>query len=96
MAALNKSELEEALKGLDGWSVENDQLKKAFKFNSYRDATAFLMRLAFDVEEMNHHPHIENIYNSVQFSLSTHDAGGKVTEKDIKLAECIERLIQKN
>lgn len=95
MTELSKSELAMALKGLDGWSVENDQLKKMFKFPSYRDATSFLMRLAFEVEEMNHHPHIENIYNRVEFLLSTHDAGGKVTEKDIKLAECIERLIQK-
>ena len=55
---------------------------------------SFLMRLAFDIEDMNHHPEIENLYNRVRFSLCTDDAGSVVTEKDIKLAERIEDLIQ--
>ncbi len=92
MNALNKSELAAALNGLDGWTVENDSLIKVFEFASFRDAMSFLMRLAFEVEDMNHHPEIQNVYNRVRFTLSTHDAGGKVTEKDIKLAKRIEAL----
>jgi len=92
MNPLTDSELETALSGLDGWEVSNDKLRKSFKFDSFRDATAFLMRLAFEVEEMNHHPEIENVYNRTRFSLCTHDAGSKVTEKDVKLAKTIEDL----
>ncbi|MFP4069226.1 MAG: 4a-hydroxytetrahydrobiopterin dehydratase [Verrucomicrobiota bacterium] len=92
MNALSETELETALSGLEGWSVKDDKLTKRFEFDSFRDATCFLMRLAFEVEEMNHHPEIENIYNQVRFSLCTHDAGGKVTEKDVKMAKQIEDL----
>jgi len=92
MKQLTETELETALSGLDGWKVENDKLHKLFKFDSFRDATAFLVRLAFEVEEMNHHPEIENIYNRTRFSLCTHDAGSKVTGKDVKLAKQIEDL----
>lgn len=94
MNSLSQAELETALSELQGWNVDNDQLVKLFEFDSFRDAMGFLMRLAFDVEDMNHHPEIENIYNRVRFSLCTHDAGSKITEKDIKLAERIEDLIK--
>lgn len=94
MNPLSQAELETALSELQGWNVDNDQLVKLFEFDSFRDAMGFLMRLAFDVEDMNHHPEIENIYNRVRFSLCTHDAGSKITEKDIKLAERIEDLIK--
>lgn len=92
MNALTETELEMALSDLDGWAVENDKLTKLFTFESFREAMAFLMRLAFEVEEMNHHPEIENVYNKVRFSLTTHDAGNQVTKKDVKLARQIEIL----
>ncbi|PXA04121.1 4a-hydroxytetrahydrobiopterin dehydratase [Coraliomargarita sinensis] len=92
MHALTETELEVALSDLEGWEIEKDKLTKLFTFESFRDAMSFLMRLAFEVEEMNHHPEIENVYNKVRFSLTTHDAGSKVTEKDVKLARQIEKL----
>lgn len=93
MNSLSQAELETALSDLQGWQVDNDQLVKLFEFDSFRDAISFLTRLAFDVEDMNHHPEIENVYNRVRFCLCTHDAGSKITEKDIKLAERIEDLV---
>jgi len=92
MNALSKTELETALSGLEGWKVEGDKLRKLFEFGSFRESVSFLVRLAFEVEEMNHHPEIENVYNRVRFSLCTHDAGDQVTEKDVKLAKQIEDL----
>lgn len=92
MNALTETELEMALSDLEGWEVKNSKLTKLFEFASFRDAMTFLMRLAFEVEEMNHHPEIENVYNKVRISLTTHDAGSEVTEKDIKLALQIENL----
>jgi 4a-hydroxytetrahydrobiopterin dehydratase len=41
---------------------------------------------------MNHHPKLFNVYNSVQIQLTTHDAGNKVTEKDLNLAKAIETI----
>lgn len=92
MNALTETELEMALSDLKDWEIDNDKLTKLFTFDSFRDTMTFLMRLSYEVEEMNHHPEIENVYNKVRFSLTTHDAGSKVTEKDIKLARQIEKL----
>ena len=45
-----------------------------------------IVRVGFEAEEPNHHPEIVNVYNRVSFSLSTHDAGDAITERDIALA----------
>ena len=42
---------------------------------------------------MDHHPEIFNCFNRVEISLNTHDAGGKVTEKDFSLANAIEKTL---
>lgn len=89
---LSYDQIEEDLSGLDGWSHENDKLKKEFGFENFRDAIAFINRIAFEAEEQQHHPELFNVYNRVRIALSTHDAGGKVTEKDVKLARTIEVL----
>lgn len=89
---LNTEEIEQALTNLDGWSHGEDKLKKEFTFDNFRDAMAFITRIAFEAEEQVHHPELFNVYNTVNIALSTHDAGGKVTEKDVKLAKSIESL----
>lgn len=89
---LSKEEVKENLSRLNGWSHEDDKLKKEFSFDNFRDAMAFITRISFEAEEQAHHPEIFNVYNTVKIALSTHDAGGKVTEKDLKLAKSIESL----
>lgn len=89
---LSKDEISRELSGLDGWEHQNDKLSKEFEFDNFRDAVAFINRIAFEAEEQVHHPEIFNVYNTVNISLSTHDAGGKVTAKDVKLAKTIETL----
>ncbi|MEP7168463.1 MAG: 4a-hydroxytetrahydrobiopterin dehydratase [Bacteroidota bacterium] len=74
------------------WKEENNQLKKTFQFKNFTEAFAFMMRVAFIAEKMNHHPDWKNVYNSVDISLSTHDAGDIVTDRDRKLAEAIDKL----
>ncbi len=92
MSLLSESELTTALSALPGWQVEDNQLTKTFKFASFRDAMALIQRVAFEVEELNHHPEVRNLYNRVRFALCTHDAGDMVTEKDFTLATKIEKL----
>lgn len=89
---LGENEIELALSDLPGWAFEDDQLIKTFAFKSFPEAITFIVRLSFDAEEMNHHPELKNIYNRVQISLSTHDAGSAVTERDVKLAKKIEAV----
>lgn len=89
---LSIKDITKELKNLPDWEHENNKLHKEFSFDNFRDAVAFINRIAFEAEEQVHHPEIFNVYNTVEISLSTHDAGGKVTEKDISLAKTIESL----
>jgi 4a-hydroxytetrahydrobiopterin dehydratase len=89
---LSEDQIASELDSLPGWEHENDKLSKEFGFDNFRDAMSFITRIAFEAEEQVHHPEIFNVYNTVNISLSTHDAGGKVTKKDIKLANTIESL----
>ena len=52
----------------------------------------FILRISYDAEAADHHAEIFNCYNRVEIGLNTHDAGGKVTQKDIDLARAIEKL----
>jgi 4a-hydroxytetrahydrobiopterin dehydratase len=74
------------------WKEENNRLKKSFQFKNFVEAFAFMTKVAFVAEKMNHHPFWTNVYNSVTFELSTHDAGDIVTEKDHRLAKAIDEL----
>ena len=76
-----------ALAGLDGWAeVEGrDAIEKTFQFGDFKEAFAFMTRVALAAEQADHHPEWFNVYNRVEVTLATHDAGG-VTQKDIDLA----------
>jgi 4a-hydroxytetrahydrobiopterin dehydratase len=74
------------------WKEENNKLKKNFTFKNFSEAFAFMTRVAFLAEKMNHHPEWKNVYNTVDISLCTHDAGDTITEKDRKLAKMIDLL----
>jgi 4a-hydroxytetrahydrobiopterin dehydratase len=74
------------------WKEENNRLKKSFQFKNFVEAFAFMTKVAFVAEKMNHHPFWTNVYNTVSFELSTHDAGDIVTEKDHRLAKAIDEL----
>jgi 4a-hydroxytetrahydrobiopterin dehydratase len=74
------------------WQQENNRLKKTFKFKDFNEAFGFMSRVALIAEKMDHHPLWTNVYNTVSFELSTHDAGDIVTEKDHKLARAIDAV----
>jgi len=75
------------------WKEENNQLNRQFVFKNFSEAFAFMTRVAFIAEKMNHHPEWSNVYNKVSIHLSTHDAGNTVTDKDRKLAAAIDALL---
>ena len=77
----------------DGWSEEDGgkALVRSLKFNDFSEAFAFLIRVAMHAEKVDHHPEFTNVWNRINFRLTTHDAGG-VTDQDVKLAEAINRL----
>ena len=75
------------------WQETDNKLYKKFLFRDFREAFAFMTRVAMEAERMNHHPYWSNVYNSVEIWLSTHDAGDMVTDKDHELAKNIDALI---
>ena len=77
----------DALAGLEGWAeVEGrDAIQRSFKFKSFNQAFGFMARVALKAEKMDHHPEWFNVYNTVDVTLATHDAGG-VTALDTELA----------
>ena len=89
-APLSPDQLEAALAGLDGWTHADGALRKTFSFGSFRAAVAFIVRIAFEAEQRDHHPTLTNVYDRVDIALSTHDAGNQVTQKDVDLAQAIE------
>ena len=83
-----------ALKSLDGWTeVEGrDAIGKSFKFKDFSEAWGFMARIALAAEKLDHHPEWFNVYNRVDITLSTHDAGG-LSERDIALARLIDAAV---
>jgi 4a-hydroxytetrahydrobiopterin dehydratase len=75
------------------WKMEKNRLKKSFTFKDFKEAFGFMTKVALVAEKMDHHPTWTNVYNKVDFELSTHDAGDTVTEKDHKLAKAIDALV---
>jgi len=84
-----------ALAGLAGWSeVEGrDAIQKSFKFADFNAAFGFMSRVALLAEKADHHPEWFNVYNRVDITLSTHDAGG-LSQRDIALAKAIEAVLR--
>jgi 4a-hydroxytetrahydrobiopterin dehydratase len=75
------------------WKEDAGQLCKTFEFPDFREAFAFMVRVALVAEKMNHHPNWCNTYNRVEIRLSTHDAGDVVTDRDRRLAAAIDDLL---
>lgn len=90
---LSENEVKEALQSLDGWKLGDDTITKEYKFKDFSEALGFLVRVGIQAEKQGHHPSIFNVYNKVKIELNTHDAGNKVTQKDVDLAQAIESVL---
>lgn len=89
---LSASQIDSALKDLPGWSFERDALTKTYEFRTFREALSFMVRAGFEAEALNHHPEWTNVYNRLSIRLNTHDAGSKVTAKDVELARRLQSI----
>ena len=74
------------------WITTDDSLQQTFKFKNFIEAFSFMTKVALLAEKMNHHPEWSNVYNTVNITLTTHDEGNSVTEKDRELAKQIDAL----
>jgi 4a-hydroxytetrahydrobiopterin dehydratase len=75
------------------WTEQDNKLYRKFTFKNFSEAFAFMTRVALAAEKMDHHPTWTNVWNTVEISLNTHDAGNIVTDRDRKLAQTIDKLL---
>jgi len=75
------------------WQETKHGLYKQFNFENFREAFAFMTKVAALAEQYNHHPRWENEWSVVQIWLITHEADGNVTEKDREMAAAIDAII---
>jgi 4a-hydroxytetrahydrobiopterin dehydratase len=91
MKKLLPSERTAALKKLRKWKpvVGRDAIARKFEFANFNEAFGFMARVALLADKMDHHPEWSNVYNKVEVTLSTHDAGG-VTQNDVDMAAALD------
>jgi 4a-hydroxytetrahydrobiopterin dehydratase len=91
MNLLDKATIERELAGTPGWALDGDSIVRTLTFKDFKEAMAFVNRVAGVAEEVNHHPDIAISWNKVTLTQSTHAAGG-LTEYDFALARRINAL----
>jgi len=93
MDKLSEVNIEKKMLQFPDWDYYDDAIHSEFEFENFKDCFSAMSRIAFECEALNHHPNWSNVYNVLTISISIHDAGG-VTEKDFKLAEAIEAIVE--
>ncbi len=90
---LNDAERDAALAELSGWTLRADGLaiERKLRFADFAEAFGFMARVAIVAEKADHHPEWFNVYNRVDITLTTHDAGG-LSQRDVSLAREIDRM----
>ncbi|WP_271077138.1 4a-hydroxytetrahydrobiopterin dehydratase [Aurantiacibacter sp. MUD61] len=94
VAKLTEAEAKDAMKSLNGWEFDRDgdAIKRTFEFGDFVEAWGFMSRVAILAEKQDHHPEWFNVYNTVEITLTTHDADG-LSERDMQLAKDIDALL---
>ena len=93
MKVLSEDNIQKRLLRFPDWEYHNNSLYAEFEFDNFKDCFSAMSRIAFECEAQNHHPDWSNSYNVLKISLSTHSEKG-VTEKDFKLAQAIEDIVE--
>lgn len=93
IARLTPAEREAALSALPQWRLREDGLaiERKLRFGDFGEAFAFMTRVAIEAEKRDHHPEWFNVYNRVEITLTTHDAGG-LSMRDVTLAMFIDGI----
>ena len=88
---LDDEALDALLLSAPGWERREDALFRSFRFGDFKQAFAFMTQLAMVAEQLNHHPEWFNVYNRVDITITTHDAGG-LTAFDASFVEAADRI----
>ena len=86
-----ESEISAALVRLSGWVRAKETITKEWTLGNFKEAIAFVNKVADLAEQQNHHPDILILYKRVRLTLSSHDVGG-ISARDFALAESVEKI----
>ena len=94
VAKLDPQARDGALREVPGWDwdAKRDAITRNYVFGDFSEAFAFMTRVALLAEKHDHHPEWSNIWNRVEITLTTHDAGG-LSQRDVNMAWAIDRLL---
>lgn len=90
---LDSESVEQCLRQLPDWNIQNSRLTKTFSFDDGIVALGFVYRVGAAANERNHHPHIIWWKRDVRIELWTHESGG-LSLRDFDLAACCDALRQ--
>ena len=88
---LGQEEIDRRLTELAGWRHDGRYIRRDFDFPSFKDAMAFVNRVAEEAEGIDHHPDINISYTRVALAITSYDSGG-LTRRDFRLAGRIDHL----
>jgi len=91
LTKLSENEIQESLKELNGWSIQNGKLHKEMEFGDFDMAWKFMTAAVVEIQKMNHHPEWFNVYNRLVIDLMTHDVEG-ISQNDINLAKILDDI----
>ncbi len=92
MEPMSREEIESRLKELSGWTLEGNYIAKEFNTKNWKTTIFVVNAIATLAEAHWHHPDLEVSFKKLRIKLTTHEAGG-VTERDLKLAEDIDKTV---
>lgn len=89
---LTEAQISEAITLLDGWERIGDKIRKTVKLSTYPQGLAYANTIGMIADGFNHHPDISIGYKTVIIEFTTHDAGNKISQKDIDVAKAIDAV----
>jgi len=91
---LSEDDIDSLIKERSEWSLaqEGKAITRTFKFDDFSAAWGFMARVALIAQAHDHHPEWSNVYNTVEITLTTHDAGG-LSQRDVNMARAVDALV---
>lgn len=92
---LSDAEIQEYLKAVDGWKLEEGKIAKTFGFKNYYETMAFVNAIAYVIHADDHHPEMIVTYNRCHLNFDTHSVNGGrggISENDFICAAKIDAI----
>lgn len=91
-APLSDEEITERLVALPGWERQGDEITRAYPIR-YHAAVAAIVTIADRSRRVQHHADLDLRMDHLRATITTHDAGFRLTEADFDLARRIDAIV---